>query len=253
MRAISEAQEGQTFELRSLEIERRETTTTEIARKLLQYLLAGRFEPGYRLPSERNLAADLGVGRSVVREALKSLTLLGIVEVRQGDGTFLRSTESELLPHVIEWGLLLGTRSITDLIEVRRHLETIVASLAAQRRDEAALVEMERNLQAMYAASGDPEAFVAADMAFHLAIAEAAGNQVLLQIMSNVRALLRVWVGRNVSDLEDTTSIAAEHQPVFDAIKAGDPSAARDAMYEHMNQALARLEQTLEQTEDGRS
>jgi DNA-binding FadR family transcriptional regulator len=138
--------------LKPLESSRRETTTTEIARKLLVYFLAGRFAPGHRLPSERSLAQTLGVGRSVVREALKSLTLLGIVEVRQGDGTFLRSTESDLLPHAIEWGLLLGTRRTRDLIEVRRYLESILVALAAERRDETDLTALRAELDRMYAA-----------------------------------------------------------------------------------------------------
>lgn len=241
---------GPRFELSSIEIPRRETTTTEIARTLLQYLLAGRFEPGYRLPSERNLATELGVGRSVVREALKSLTLLGIVEVRQGDGTFLRSAESELLPHIIEWGMLLGTRSIQDLVEVRRHLEAILASLAAERRTDAELVEMQRQLDAMFAAK-TPEDFVAADVAFHLTIAQSARNAVLLQIMQNVRTLLRVWMTSNVTNLSDTSSVAAEHQPVFEAIRDGRPAEARRAMEHHMDLAVGRLERTMSESGEG--
>ena len=83
----------------------------EIARRLLDYFLSGEVEPGERIPSERRLAESLGVGRSLVREALKSLHLLGLLEVRQGDGTYLKRTDSELLPQVIEWGLLQETSS----------------------------------------------------------------------------------------------------------------------------------------------
>lgn len=240
-----EVEAGGRATLQPLEIERRETTTTEVARKLLAHLLAGHFAPGYRLPSERNLALDLGVGRSVVREALKSLTLLGIVEVRQGDGTFLRSTESDLLPHAIEWGLLLGTRRTRDLVEVRRHLESILAGLAAERRDDAALVDMRRHLDAMHSAGDDRGAFVAADVAFHLRVAEAANNETFLQIMLSVRTLLHVWVSRNAQDAADTTVLADEHDPVYDAIVAGDAAAAHDAMQNHMTWAFNRLEGTL--------
>ncbi|MBN9608643.1 MAG: FadR family transcriptional regulator [Actinobacteria bacterium] len=230
--------------MKPLEVERREATTTEIARRLLRYLLSGAFEPGHRLPSERTLASELAVGRSVIREALKSLVLLGIVEVRQGDGTFLRSAESDLLPNVIEWGLLLGTRSTRDLIEIRRYMEVLTAGLAAERRDERALEKMWSELDAMYAAS-NPTAFVAADIGFHLAIAAAAGNGVLLQIMTSVRTLLRVWITKNVENLDDTKSIADEHKPVVEAIQAGDPAQARSAMQAHMDAALARLDGTL--------
>lgn len=236
----------------SMDIQKREAVTTEIARKLLDYLLAGHLAPGDRLPSERQLAQDLGVGRSVVREALKSLTLLGIVEVRQGDGTFLRSTESQLLPHAIEWGLLLGTRRTKDFIEARRYIEPVVAGLAAERRDDAALTDLKRHLDAMYAAEGDPAAFVAADIAFHLRLAEAAHNEAFLQILTSVRTLLQVWINRNVSETARVAILADEHTPVYEAIVAGDPAAARAAMEDHMTHAVARLERALRaQGQDG--
>jgi GntR family transcriptional repressor for pyruvate dehydrogenase complex len=94
-----------------IDLSSRETLTMEVARRLLDYFLSGEVEPGERIPSERRLAESLGVGRSLVREALKSLHLLGLLEVRQGDGTYLKRTDSELLPQVIEWGLLLGESS----------------------------------------------------------------------------------------------------------------------------------------------
>jgi GntR family transcriptional regulator, transcriptional repressor for pyruvate dehydrogenase complex len=231
--------------LRPLDGSRRETTTTEIARRLLEYFLAGHFEPGHRLPSERKLAETLGVGRSVVREALKSLTLLGIVEVRQGDGTFLRSAESDLLPHAIEWGLLLGTRRTRDLIEARLYLESILAELAAERRDATDLEELRRELDGMYGAKDDRAAFVAADVAFHLRVAKAAGNETFLQIMVSVRALLQVWMARVVYSAEDLAVLAAEHAPIYDAVAAQDRAAARAAMDAHLKQAFARLEVTL--------
>ena len=96
--------------------------------------MSGVLLPGDRLPSERELSRTFGVGRSAVRDALKPLTLLGIIDVRQGDGTYLRATESELLPKAVEWGLLLGQPGALDLVEARRHIEVALATLAAQRR-----------------------------------------------------------------------------------------------------------------------
>lgn len=225
---------------------RREPITTEVTRRLLDFLLAGHFEPGQRLPSERQLAESLGVGRSVVREALKSLTLLGIVEVRQGSGTFLKSTESDLLPQVIEWGLLLGAKRTRDLVEARRHLEVVIAGLAAQRRSEAALQDLERELGNMRVAEDRSDAFVAADIAFHMHVAEAAGNETLFQIMSSVRSLLQVWISR-VMQLGDaqTAATAESHAPIYEAIAAGDAQAAREAMESHLDWAYSRLEETL--------
>lgn len=225
---------------------RRESVTTEVARKLLDYLLAGGFQPGQRLPGERQLAEALGVGRSVVREALKSLTLLGLVEVRQGSGTYIKSAESELLPQVVEWGLLLGAKRTRDLVEARRHLEVIVAGLAAQRRDAATLDDLEAQIGRMRAAKDDPDAFVAADVAFHLRIADAAGNETLYQVMASVRALLQVWISRVMRGPDARfAETAREHELVYEAIRDQDEAAARATMEAHMESAYARLGSTL--------
>lgn len=192
------------------------------------------------------MAEALGVGRSVVREALKSLTLLGLVEVRQGSGTYLKSTESDLLPQAIEWGLLLGAKRTRDLVEARRYLEVVLAGLAAERRDQSDLDDLRRQLNKMHAAEGDMTEFVAADVEFHLRVAEAARNETLFQIMSSVRSLLRVWIAR-VMDRPDAQVVATAetHVPIYEAIRAGDAQGARDAMEEHMAWAYARLEETI--------
>src|SRR5215211_2840531 len=174
--------------LSRIDLSSRETLTMEVARRLLDYFLSGEVEPGMRIPSERRLAESLGVGRSLVREALKSLHVLGLLEVRQGDGTYLKRTDSELLPQVIEWGLLLGERPALDLVEARAHLEVVVAGLAAERRDEQALDDLRGLLKTMRESSGDPVRFVEADVGFHLRVAEAAGNVVLNDMLNGIRA-----------------------------------------------------------------
>ena len=212
-------------------------------------MLAGHIEPGEKIPSERKLAEELGVGRSIVREALKSLTLLGLVEVRQGDGTYLRSRESDLLPQSIEWGLLLGQKRMRDLVEARRYLEVIIAELAAERRDDDDIAALHGLLDDMRSAAGDPDAFVAADVAFHLRVTQAGRNESLHQIMTSIRALLRVWISR-VMHAEDTYDPSlAEHIAVLDAIERGDPAAARLAMQQHMDGAYRRLEATIRRDE----
>ena len=140
--------------------------------------------PGDRLPSERELSRTFGVGRSAVRDALKPLTLLGIIDVRQGDGTYLRATQSELLPKAVEWGLLLGQPGALDLVEARRHIEVALATLAAQRRDEQDLKDLRKLLLRMEQAEDDDD-FIEADMEFHLRIADLARNSVLAGILMN--------------------------------------------------------------------
>lgn len=231
--------------LESMQLTRRESPTTELTRKLLDYLLAGHVRVGERLPSERKLAGVLGTGRSVVREAFKSLELIGIVEVRQGDGTYLRSRESELLPQVIEWGLLLGSKRTHDLLEARLHLEVVLAGLAAERRDEQALADLRRELDRMHAAGGDLDEYTDADVAFHLRIAGAANNDTLYRVMASIRSLLKVWM-RRFTSAEGLEAAVKQHDPIYQAIAEGDSVSARRAMEMHMVQALARLEDTFE-------
>ncbi len=144
--------------LQPLDLSKREGTTISISRQLLDYLLSGRVQPGDRLPPERKLAEALGVGRSVVREALKSLTLLGLLEVRLGDGTYVKRVDADILPESIEWGLVLGAGHVPDLLEARRHLDVILAGLAAVRRDERDMADLRSLHAAMKAAHRDPPA-----------------------------------------------------------------------------------------------
>ena len=177
----------------------REPLATDIVRQLLDHLLEGRLGAGDKLPSERSLAGTMRVGRSVVREALRTLTLLGLIEVRQGDGNYIKSTESDVLPTVIEWGLLLGARQTEDLVEARCHLEVLVAGLAAERRNEDNLHDLQRAISRMWAAGSDPEKYAEADIAFHQRISLAARNETLHRVMLSIQSLLRVWIPRVIA------------------------------------------------------
>lgn len=222
----------------------RESAVVDIARQLLSQLLSGRLSPGTRLPSERQLAESLAVGRSTIREALKALDVLGIIEVRQGDGTYLKQSTSSLLPSAIEWGLMLGQPQVLDLIEARRHIETIIAELAAERADDQAVAELAERLEEMRAAP-DGAAFVEADVAFHLTLANAAGNSVLNDILGSIRSLLRVWIRRAIQEVGGTDTTIDEHAAVLSAVRERAPEAAAEAMRAHMRAAGARLERSL--------
>lgn len=233
-----------TADLPQIDLSRREGLPQVIARKLIDYILSGEVAPGTRMPSERQLASDLGVGRSAVREALKSLGLLGLVEVRQGDGTYLRKPDSDLLPRVIEWGLLLGERRTLDLVDARQHLEVTVTRLAAQRRDADDLQRMKDAMAAMRKQS-DPGAFVDGDVAFHMAVAKAAKNAVLYDVLNSIRSLLKVWIRRAIAEAGETGTSYKEHVPVFEAIRDGRPEDAALAMSLHMEEAADRLRRSI--------
>lgn len=228
----------------------REPLSAEVAKALLEAVFSGQILPGTRMPSERQLAESFGVGRFVVREALKSLGLLGLLEVRQGDGTYVRPPDSSLLPRVVEWGLLVGEQRTSDLVETRKHLEPVTARLAAERRSEADLVAIRSHLDGMRDA-GDTESFVDADVAFHLGIAAATDNIVLSNMLTSIASLLKVWIRNVVDAAESREPSYLEHVPIFEAIKVRDGDAAAEAMAAHMEGATCRLNAAL--AEHGRS
>ncbi len=230
----------------TLRLEPREGPLAEITRKLLAYLLSGEIQPGAKIPSERQLADGLGVGRSAVREAIKSLSLLGLLDVRQGDGTYLSRSGSDLLPRVIEWGLLLEEPRIMDLLEARTEIEVIVSGLAAAHADEAEIAALRERLDAMRTAGPDVDAYVEADIAFHLQIARTSGNDVFANLLTSLRSLLRVWADRVLHHAGETETSLAVHAPILDAIAARDAEAARAAMRAHMERANRRLREALD-------
>jgi GntR family transcriptional repressor for pyruvate dehydrogenase complex len=231
---------------------------TEITQALLDYLLSGALKPGDRLPPERQLSESLGMGRSTVREALKALTVLGLLDVRQGDGTYLKKADSTLLPRVIEWSLLLGEKKTMDLVETRQRLEIIIAELAAERRDEQGLEELRQIFEEMQRTTGDYQRFAEADVAFHIQLAKMTQNTVLQDILGSIRALLRAWIVRTIepdgSKGSSPRELACqEHAPIFDAVERGEPQAAAAAMRAHMEHAAGRLKQTIAGAQDGAS
>lgn len=216
-----------------------------VASRLLELLTSGSIEPGTRLPPERQLAVTLEVGRSAVREALAALEILGVVTVRPGSGTYLRGGASELLPHTLGWGLLLGRRNTVELLELRSGLEIYAARLAAERLTEEQLANLGEHLESMRASLDELTSFVNGDLAFHQELAAAADNSLLLDLLQVVRSLLRIWVDRAVQDEGHALDALKQHEAVYRALKDRDPDGAASAMAEHMATASARLSETV--------
>lgn len=217
------------------------TPVSEVARRLMDLFTSGSVVAGTRLPPERHLASTLGVGRSAVREALAALEILGIVDVRAGSGTYLRGAASELLPKTLRWGLLIGERRTAQLLEVREGLEIHIARLAATRADAAAIARVEQDLERMRDNVTEFDAFAAADLDFHGALADAAGNETLTDHVHVIRSLLQVYADRAVHDRDHATRAVTEHSAVLEAIRSHDADAAASAMAVHMETAGARL------------
>jgi GntR family transcriptional regulator, transcriptional repressor for pyruvate dehydrogenase complex len=203
--------------------------------KIRERIVSGAWGPGDRLPKESELAAQLGLSRNSLREAVRALSQMRVLEVRQGDGTFVSSLEPGLLLESTGFisHLLLGETEI-ELYEVRRILEAAAAALAAGRIDAAEKAELGQILERMREADS-VEDLVEADVAFHAVIAKAAGNAVLASLLASLSTRtmrIRLWHGRTADDaLHETRE---EHRHIYEAILAGDPELARAAATAHI-------------------
>lgn len=218
--------------------------SSAVTHRLLGLLLGESMRPGDRLPGERALAEDLGVGRSAVREAISALEVLGIVETRSGSGTYLRSGTSELLPSTLSWSLLLDQERTAELAVVRSALERSAAELAAEQRTDAQAEQLRELVRQQRAASDDAERYVEADIAFHRELAVISGNKLLEEILATTRTLLRVWFENAVDQREDIEMAIFEHGEIAEAIAAQDVERASAATSAHMRTATARILRT---------
>ncbi len=161
-----------------------------------------------------------------------------MLEVRPSSGTYLRNGGSDLLPQVIEWGPLLGEQRTEDVIEARGAVEVTLAQLAAVRRIDEDLRELEGLLSQMANADNDVALYTALDVKFHLAIAAAARNEILAGVLRSLQSLLEVWTRQVITAAGETYSSLERHVPILEAIRAGDSDAAGGA---HMERAGRRL------------
>jgi DNA-binding FadR family transcriptional regulator len=209
----------------------------EIAKRIV----LGVYPPGSRLPSESELCRLLGVSRTVLREAMKSLSTLGLVKIMQGRATRVAPPESwnhlaPLIMRVRTEGPELK-RALRELLEVRSMVEVEVAGLAAQRAEPEHLEQLRKLLQQMGWAFEDPVEYTRLDNEFHLGIVRAAGNYMLLGLFYSLIPMLTV--GKEITCRQRPSAIAESnegHHRIYVAIADADPAGAREAMRAHLAQ-----------------
>jgi len=221
--------------------------THDAIESIRELIVSGEWGPGTRLPREADLAAQLGLSRNSLREAVRALALARVLEVRQGDGTYVSSLEpSELLaPTQFATHLLRGS-TVLELFEVRRMLEPEAAAMAARRADDEIKRELRHELDRMIDAGDRVEDLVAADAAFHDVIGRAPGNAVLrslLQSLSTSTIRARLWHGMQDEVALDVAR--SEHERIYEAIVAGDADLARAATTLHISSNELWLRQHL--------
>ncbi|WP_426592421.1 FadR/GntR family transcriptional regulator [Cellulomonas sp. McL0617] len=201
---------------------------TDVAiEKLKSMIASGELQPGQRLPREADLAADLGLSRSSLREAVRALSVLRILDVRQGDGTYVSSLSAESLVDTLTFiADFHRDTTVLELLEVRRILEP-AASAKAARLADADDIEGLREILGRTTVDSTVEDLVSADIEFHRAIARAARNSVLASLIDSMSSrTLRARLWRGMTEEGALARTLAEHRAIFEAISAHDPGLA---------------------------
>jgi GntR family transcriptional repressor for pyruvate dehydrogenase complex len=218
-----------------------------VVHEIQSVIVGGRLEPGVKLPAERELADELGVSRTVIREAVRILVAKGLLETRPGIGTIVRQvTRDQLLEPL---SLLLRTHedpiSVDHLHQVRRILEVEIVALAALQATEEDIAELKQVLAKMEAARDIPEEFAAGDADFHQGLARTTHNPLLIILLDSIRDLMqevRLMVTRHPGLHEQ---VMPDHYRILERVAAQDPEGARRAMEVHLEHALRIQEELL--------
>jgi GntR family transcriptional repressor for pyruvate dehydrogenase complex len=209
----------------------------QIVEQIEQSIRSGQLKPGDQLPAERDLAERFGVSRTAVREAVKALGEKGLVEALPGRGTFVIDATSQVIKQSLD--LLINNSTpegLAHLEDVREIFEPEIAARAAIRAEPKQLAAMRDAIEAMERSLDDSGAYIEADLDFHLALAEAAQNPLVLTLIDSIVGLLRVQRTRVFHAPEGPARGQHHHRRILHAVENHDPEAARAAMQSHLEQ-----------------
>jgi GntR family transcriptional regulator, transcriptional repressor for pyruvate dehydrogenase complex len=209
----------------------------QIVMQIEESISGGKLKPGDQLPAERELALQFGVSRTAVREAVKTLCEKGLVEAYSGRGTFVTAGKSQSARNSLHWLVNGGDPQHAGYVtELREILEPEFTALAAARIEEQQLAMMREAIDVMDRSMQDPDAYIEADLDFHLALAEAAGNPLILALLDSIVAVLREERLGVFRVPGGPTHGQIHHKVILKAIEQRNPAKARKAMIAHMQQ-----------------
>jgi len=212
---------------------RRNKVYEEVARQLERIILK-KLHPGDKLPSERELAESLGVSRSSIRDAIRSLELMGLVEPRQGAGTVVREISADVLMNPLTNVLRHKLELVGEFLDFRKMLEPPLAGRAASHASDDEILEMEEILRRQEAKLRAGDLAIEEDSEFHYSIAMASGNSVVLKVLDVIMDLLRDTRERSLQLQGRPQKSLAGHRRILAAIKRRDAEAAKAAMRRHI-------------------
>jgi len=212
----------------------------QIIKQIQDQILQGSLRPGDQLPSERELADRFGVSRTAVREAVKALQEKGLVEIQVGKGTFITDGVdgmSQVMRDSLNWIVEIGSKNgMFDLVQIREVLEPGIAEIAAQKATAKEIEAMQHAVQVMDSSMNDADLFVEADLEFHMALARATQNLLLIVLLDPIVDLLREQ-RKQIFQVEGGPQRGQRHhKKILEMVMAQDGAAARKAMIEHLNQ-----------------
>ena len=222
-----------------VEMQRELPLSDRVAQQLRDLIVSGRLKPGDQLPAERELAESLGVSRTVVREAVRSLAARGMVNVRSGSGSRVAAVDSSHVADSMQLYLqALGGVDYPSVHEVRTVIEQRMAHLAAQRATEEEVAALREVLERMRAALDDPEKAAETDLEFHRTIAKMTGNRLFLVLLDSIGEVL-MEIRRATLGVPGRSREAYEsHRLILERIAEGDPEGAERAMKDHLVDSL---------------
>ena len=210
----------------------------DVVEQLKEIISNGNLKPGDKLPSVRELSQSFNVGQSTIREALSVLKTVGLIETRQGEGTFIRHFDPSILNQSIPDYLLVSKEDIIDLLDVRKMLERGSVALAAQRRTDEDLKKIKNVITQMESDLTSDTFGEEADWAFHFAIAEASCNKILISLMEQLSTTMRKALKASRSRLYTTPGmperLLAEHRNIYQAIQEQHVTKAEERMIAHL-------------------
>lgn len=216
---------------------RRTNLSQSIVDQVIDLISRGVYKPGDKLPTERELTEMLGVGRSSIREAFQALAMMGVIEIRPSQGTFVKGPTPGLLIHPNILSPLTDRQVTEDLLEARTVLEPIVAALAAERASEADIAEMQDHLDRCRQALASREPVYELSAGFHLLVARASHNAVFESFIRPIMGLLAARGARIEGHEGFNRWELASHWEICGAIAARDPARAKAAMKEHLKRS----------------
>jgi GntR family transcriptional regulator, transcriptional repressor for pyruvate dehydrogenase complex len=230
----------------AIESERGNTTAEEVVGRLRDMIQTGKLASGDRLPPERDLAKLLGVSRPTLRAGIRSLTAVGILQSKQGAGTFVAEAEASPTLDTSALRLMSALHGFTsdEMFEARLALEMSIAGLAAERATSEDMAKLAEEIAGMYSAIEKPEQYLVHDMLFHQSVAAASGNRILTALMNMVATILFDYRSKTVKRAIDLKDSAEQHHNIYRAIREHDVEGARQAMRFHLleTQRAQRME-----------